>query len=26
MKNKVPVGSDYIDEVVKYEKDVLIKR
>lgn len=26
MKNKVPVGSDYIDEVVKYEKDVLLKR
>ncbi|HBE39609.1 MAG TPA: L-rhamnose isomerase, partial [Bacteroidales bacterium] len=26
MKNKVPVGTDYIDEVVKYEKEVLVKR
>lgn len=26
MKNKVPVGQDYIDEILKYEKDVLLKR
>jgi len=26
MKNKVPVGQDYIDEIVKYEKDVLLNR
>jgi L-rhamnose isomerase len=26
MKSKVPVGQDYIDEIVKYEKDVLLKR
>jgi len=26
MKNNVPVGQDYIDEIVKYEKDVLSKR
>lgn len=26
MKNNVPVGQDYIDEIVKYEKDVLLKR
>ena len=26
LKNKVPVGQDYIEEIMKYEKDVLIKR
>jgi L-rhamnose isomerase len=26
MINKVPVGQDYIDEIVKYEKEVLLKR
>jgi len=26
MKNNVPVGQDYIDEIVKYEEDVLSKR
>ncbi len=26
MINKVPVGEDYIDEILKYEKKVLIKR
>jgi L-rhamnose isomerase len=26
LKNKVPAGQDYIDEIVKYEKDVLLKR
>jgi len=26
MKNNVPVGEDYIEEVAKYEKDVLLKR
>jgi len=26
MKNNVPVGMDYIDEIVKYEKEVLVKR
>ena len=26
LKNKVPVGEDYIDEITKYEKDVLLKR
>jgi L-rhamnose isomerase len=26
MKNNIPVGQDYIDEIVKYEKDVLLKR
>jgi L-rhamnose isomerase len=26
MKNNIPVGQDYIDEIVKYEKDVLMKR
>jgi L-rhamnose isomerase len=26
MKSKVPVGQDYIDEIVKYEKEVLLKR
>lgn len=26
MKSKIPVGQDYIDEIVKYEKDVLLKR
>ncbi len=26
MKNNVPVGQDYIDEIVKYEKEVLSKR
>jgi L-rhamnose isomerase len=26
MKNKVPVGQDYIDEILKYEKEVLLKR
>jgi len=25
-KNNVPVGQDYIDEIIKYEKDVLRKR
>jgi len=26
MKNNVPVGADYITEIEKYEKDVLLKR
>ena len=26
MKNNVPVGQDYIEEIVKYEKEVLSKR
>jgi L-rhamnose isomerase len=26
MKNNVPVGQDYIDEILKYEKEVLLKR
>ncbi len=26
MISKVPVGQDYIDEIVKYEKEVLLKR
>lgn len=26
MKNNVAVGADYIDEIVKYEKEVLLKR
>jgi L-rhamnose isomerase len=26
MKNKVPAGQDYIDDIVKYEKEVLLKR
>jgi len=26
MKNNVPAGQDYIDEIVKYEKEVLLKR
>ncbi len=26
LKNNVPAGLDYIDEIVKYEKDVLLKR
>jgi L-rhamnose isomerase len=26
MKNNVPTGMDYINEVVKYEKEVLSKR
>ena len=26
LKNNVPVGQDYIDEIVRYEKDVLLKR
>ncbi len=26
MKSNVPVGQDYIDEIVKYEKEVLLKR
>jgi len=26
LKNNVPVGHDYIDEILKYEKDVLLKR
>jgi L-rhamnose isomerase len=26
MKNKVPTGQDYIDEILKYEKEVLLKR
>jgi L-rhamnose isomerase len=26
MKSKVPVGQDYIDEITKYEKEVLLKR
>lgn len=26
LKNKVAVGQDYIDEIVKYEKEVLLKR
>jgi L-rhamnose isomerase len=26
LKNNVPVGEDYISEIVKYEKEVLVKR
>ena len=26
MKNNVPTGHDYIDEILKYEKEVLLKR
>ncbi|MCX6255590.1 MAG: L-rhamnose isomerase [Bacteroidia bacterium] len=26
LKNKVPVGQDYIEEIEKYEKEVLLKR
>jgi L-rhamnose isomerase len=26
LKSKVPVGQDYIDEITKYEKEVLLKR
>jgi L-rhamnose isomerase len=26
LQNKVPVGEEYIDEIIKYEKDVLSKR
>ncbi|HEY5471252.1 MAG TPA: L-rhamnose isomerase [Bacteroidales bacterium] len=26
LKSKTPVGQDYIDEIMKYEKDVLLKR
>ncbi len=26
LKNNVPVGQDYIDEIIKYEKEVLMKR
>jgi len=26
MKSQVPVGQDYIDEILKYEEDVLLKR
>jgi L-rhamnose isomerase len=26
MKSKVPVGEEYIDEILKYEKEVLLKR
>ena len=26
LKNNVPVGQDYIEEIMKYEKDVLLKR
>jgi L-rhamnose isomerase len=26
MKNKVPIGQEYIEEIVKYEKEVLLKR
>jgi L-rhamnose isomerase len=26
MQNKVPVGQDYIEEITKYEKEVLLKR
>jgi L-rhamnose isomerase len=26
MKNDIPVGQDYIDEIVKYEREVLVKR
>ncbi len=26
MKSKVPVGTDYIEEILKYEREVLIKR
>jgi L-rhamnose isomerase len=26
MKNGVPAGHDYIDEIMKYEKEVLLKR
>jgi L-rhamnose isomerase len=26
LKNKVPVGQEYIDEILKYEQDVLLKR
>ena len=25
MKNNVPAGQDYIDEIMKYEKEVLLK-
>ena len=26
MKNNIPAGQDYIDEIMKYEKEVLLKR
>lgn len=26
LKNKVPVGEEYIDEIIKYEKEVIMKR
>jgi len=26
LKSKVPIGQDYIDEIMKYEKEVLLKR
>jgi L-rhamnose isomerase len=26
LKNKVPVGQDYIEEISSYEKEVLLKR
>jgi len=26
MKNNIPAGYDYIDEIMKYEKEVLLKR
>jgi L-rhamnose isomerase len=26
LKNNVPVGQDYIDDIIKYEKEVLLKR
>jgi L-rhamnose isomerase len=26
MKENVPVGQDYIDEIVKYETEILTKR
>lgn len=26
MRNNVPVGHDYIDEILKYERDVILKR
>ena len=26
LKNKVPVGQDYIDEIMKYEKEVLTEK
>ena len=26
MTSKVPVGEDYIEEIIKYEKEVLLKR